>query len=436
MESESYDGASVYRFADEAADSGCSEASLINCKFKPDLMDEKALAFMDDHDRVHPGKPMFLYYATPGVRSAGSLDEGLPPADLYTNCPASSFTNHERRNFCAGVASVDKTIHNVVTKLEGWSGDYVLIIASDNGGSTWASYAGANNWPLRGNKNEAFEGAIRTKAFVYGRHPQLDSSPLRGKTYNKGPIHLMDFHMMIAELAGYTGRVNPHAPASQPELDEGHSGMWNVLVNDQESPRKKMAGHGLLMSYAIDWPFKAVWGNTWGLSTKDGVSAGRFHKGHWWPVRTGDTNAFLMDQVNNILTDPTGKKHNGGSEDLLFNLNSDESETTPLNDPDRLNALKAQYNNDAKTHFITPNDNNNCQSPTPCAQTRPHDPALDKKDNYWQIMEWRRSIDDARLTQSGHKTLIATACPSDTFPSVSTVAPYECLSDVGWCPSS
>ena len=111
--------------------------------------------------------------------------------------------------------------------------------------------------------------------------------------HSKGIMHLMDFHMMIAHLGGYSGPVNPKVgPQQHTQQDEGQAGMWEAVVNNLPSPRTKLTGHALSGYYAIDYPLKVVWGLTTGAS---GGSGGR-HGGHWWPVRSGDTQAFLDQQ--------------------------------------------------------------------------------------------------------------------------------------------
>lgn len=418
--STSSQSAPLYRFADEAANDGCSQENVAACAFKPDLLNSKAMGFLDDHKRLHADKPMFMYYAMIGVRGAGSMDESAPPAEYYVNCPESSFTNKQRRNFCAGVAQVDTAIGNAVDKLQGWGDHFVMIILSDNGGSTWASYAGANNWPLRGNKNEIFEGGIRTKALLYGNHPELLASTLKGSTYSKGIMHLMDFHMMIAHLGGYSGPVNPNVGAQQhTQQDEGQAGMWEAVVNNLPSPRTKLTGHARFGSkYAIDYPLKVVWGLTTGAS---GGSGGQ-HVGHWWPVRSGDTQAYLDQQFNRILTDPNGVQHPSQSQPVLFDLSTDPYEMNGKVGDSRASALQAMYAgydtaSSSPNHYVSPKSRNaQCKTTNTCASSD------------------RMEIDEARLAAAGKTAKIKAACPgSGLLPPFKTVAPYVCLGDVNWC---
>ena len=71
----------------------------------------------------------------------------------------------------------DSMLANITgaVKSKGMWDNTLLIFSSDNGGPTYWSEtpgfnhgAGANNWPLRGSKADAFEGGIRVAAFVSG----------------------------------------------------------------------------------------------------------------------------------------------------------------------------------------------------------------------------------------------------------------------------
>jgi len=414
--------APLYRFADEAANDGCSKENVAACAFKPDLLNSKAMAFMEDHKREHPDKPMFMYYATIGVRAAGSMDQSDPPEEYYANCPEPAFTNMQRRNFCAGAATVDKAIGNAVDKLQSWGDNFVMIVLSDNGGSTWSQIAGGNNWPLRGNKNEIFEGGIRTKALLYGNHPELLASTLKGKTYSKGIMHLMDFHMMLAHLGGYSGPVNPKVgPQQHTQQDEGQAGMWEAIVNNLPSPRTKLTGHARAgATYAIDYPLKAVWGATTGAS---GGSGGQ-HIGHWWPVRSGDTQTYLDQQFQHVLTDPNGLQHTSQNRDtpILFDLSKDPFEMNEMVGDARATALQALYVSYgaaafSPNHYVSPQgDNFQCVTTNTCANSD------------------RKEIDEARLAAAGKTAKVKAACPGDgRRPPFKTVAPYICLGDVNWC---
>ena len=110
----------------------------------------------------------------------------------------------------------------------------LLIHLSDNGGQvtdpTGTAYHGpppgapwpsqGNNWPLRGMKRSFFEGGVRVPAFVTGG---ALPSTMRGKRLS-GYIHLADWFLTIAELAGSDQVPSRHGSMSMVGFLDGTSG--------------------------------------------------------------------------------------------------------------------------------------------------------------------------------------------------------------------
>merc|ERR1719424_927786 len=108
---------------------------------------------------------------------------------------------------------------------------------------------------------------------MYGNHPELTGSQNLGKTYTGGIMHLMDWHMLIAGLGGYTDAVNPNlaAPENQPQSDEGQHGLWHALITNGPSPRTELTGKAIWgTKYAIKYPKKLVW-NTYSRKNTDDI---------------------------------------------------------------------------------------------------------------------------------------------------------------------
>jgi len=394
-----------YRYALEAAGDGCRDGLDTNhgCSFRPDQLSDKAMEFMEDHMRLHGAtNPMFLYYSTPGVRSAGSISDSHPPESYRAQC--GHFTNLERRDFCAGVATVDAAIGRVVDRLHEWSTnfgqEFVAIIASDNGGSTHLQRAGANNWPLRGNKNEVFEGGIRTKALVYGKYSDFPVYE-QLQVYDSGLVHLMDWHMLIAELGGYMGPVNARVPDHQRfEQDEGQPFMWRALISNSPFRKKAVGNAKNLRFFALDWPYKVVWSDRGGNSPPLNAN-----EGAWWPPRTGDTENFFSTAVLRN-TDVAGP--------WLFNLEEDPFERENLYDA--TSAWMMDLFTQTQSSFFVDHWESASDYQT-CAITG-QDCLGDNPDQ----------IDALRISSNPQ---IQEACDSQR-----TVAPYYCLSDRQWCPTT
>jgi len=385
------------------------------------------MQFMDEHKTNHSLMPLFLYYATTGIRAAGSLNESSPPSGYDRQC--SSIQEQTRRNLCQAASAVDASIGNVADKLQGWGDDYVLIVTSDNGGATWNFNAAGSNWPLRGNKNEAFEGGIRVKALVTGSQVPLAR---RGSTYTRGMMHLLDWHMLIAQVGGYSGTVNNGRfsalaqESNVPQEDQGLPGLWDALVNDRNFARQNITGKAIWGArFYISWPYK-VCSNTGVSENSQDIRAERQISGHWWPVRSGftDTSTYLQQQHEpaNLFRKPEctsttqhGCTSSSNPNPKVFDLSLDPNEENPLSsyDPDIVTRLAA-FQGVEPPHHRSGTDA--CESTSSC---HGNDDA---------------AIDQARINAlpATQRALITEACPDPL-----TYGPHQCLSDsaVQWCPT-
>jgi arylsulfatase A-like enzyme len=140
--------------------------------------------------------------------------------------------------------AADEVIGNITATLdETFPGeDVVVIIGGDNGGQ------GGGNCPeysqdglcLRGAKGSLWEGGIRNNALLCSK--TLLPSSLKGQTYSKGLVHVMDWHATFRDLAG--------AKDKEDKPLDGLS-VWDAIVADTDSPRKEFlvnvdpcSGHG------------------------------------------------------------------------------------------------------------------------------------------------------------------------------------------------
>ncbi|MDA7921035.1 sulfatase-like hydrolase/transferase [Verrucomicrobiales bacterium] len=185
---------------------------------------EEAVDFIDRQKE----KPFFLYLAYNAVHSpAEAPEEDIKPA-----------TDDPTRNTLLGMLKhLDLGVRDVVGKLkeEGLFENTLLIYLSDNGGSKAMS---ANNAPLRGYKQEDFEGGIRV--------PFIVSWParLKGGTTCDVPVwstdilptilaaaeipspsdRPLDGKNMLPALTGETGKLHDHLFWSS----GGQKGTWAV----------------------------------------------------------------------------------------------------------------------------------------------------------------------------------------------------------------
>ena len=82
-------------------------------------------------------------------------------------------------------------------KAAGMWDNLLIIVSSDNGGSTTKNTA--NNYPLRGEKTQQFDGGMRVAAFISGG---FVPPALRGTTNSHTFMHIADWYPTLCGLAG------------------------------------------------------------------------------------------------------------------------------------------------------------------------------------------------------------------------------------------
>ena len=128
-----------------------------NGGYSTDLLADKAVAMIQTRDKT---KPMLLYLAFNGVHA------GVQAPQAYINKYAAlGVTDASRRTLCAAVDCMDVAMGRVLATLdsEGITNNTLVVFMSDNGGDTTT---GSINSPLRGTKNQSYDGGIHTPAAV------------------------------------------------------------------------------------------------------------------------------------------------------------------------------------------------------------------------------------------------------------------------------
>jgi len=138
---------------------------------------------------------LLLYIAWNAVHTTLSIPNGYNSTDEYADITANiNMTGNLDRALLAGALKAADDAFALILdtlKSEGLYGRCVVVVASDNGGST---ADGGNNLPLRGGKRTQFEGGVRVPAFV--NSPLLPTSA-RGATLNS-LVHVSDWLPTLA----------------------------------------------------------------------------------------------------------------------------------------------------------------------------------------------------------------------------------------------
>jgi len=166
-------------------------------------------------------KPLFLYLAFTAAHS--------PLQPMHEHMEKCQHLPHLwRREYCGMMVGLDEAIGNVTRTARELLGDNtILVVTSDNGGSTWF---GGLNYPYRSGKTTPFEGGVRVPAFLADFSQDKRYFGQGGRTYS-GIIHISDWLPTLYTIAG--GNVKAIA-----KLDGKDVG--SALRADQPSPRHEV----------------------------------------------------------------------------------------------------------------------------------------------------------------------------------------------------
>jgi arylsulfatase A-like enzyme len=189
--------------------------------YATDLFEREAIRFI----REHREQPFFLYVPFNAPHGASNLERSgaQAPPDFVARYPKpSGEKNKKKTEYMACVTCMDAAIGSILTTLRelGLENDTLVIFSSDNGGA-----GGADNTPLRGSKNQMFEGGLRVPLVARwpGRIPP-------GKVLGDFLTSLEYFPTVLAA----TGAAPP------PGVVLDGFDMLPVLSGKQPSPRREM----------------------------------------------------------------------------------------------------------------------------------------------------------------------------------------------------
>jgi len=153
--------------------------------YSGDVYRERAQAIITEHE---PTTPLFLtlFLQTPHYPYF-SPTKYLDPDCVGHRCILQGM-----------IAAMEDLIKKVIDHLKDkdmWD-NTILIFHSDNGAPQENDFQ--SNYPLKGFKNELWEGGVRTAAFVYS--PNFDLMPNRG--VSDGYVHITDWFKTIVTLSG------------------------------------------------------------------------------------------------------------------------------------------------------------------------------------------------------------------------------------------
>ncbi|MDB4380942.1 sulfatase [bacterium] len=187
---------------------------VVESEYLTDAFTREAVDFIDRHD----DKPFFLYLAYNAVHSP------LQGADKYMKKFAHIEDVH-RRIFAAMLANMDDSVGAVMNQLRksGLEENTLVFFLSDNGGPT--RELTSSNLPLRGEKGQMYEGAIRVPYMV-----QWKGKIPAGEVY----------HQPVSSFDIYATAVANSAGGTVPEQVEGVDLLPFLKGEDQGRPHETL----------------------------------------------------------------------------------------------------------------------------------------------------------------------------------------------------
>lgn len=165
-----------------------------NGTYSSNLFTEKAIEVIQSS--VESDQPLLLYLAY----TATHHPVQAPEAD-FTSCLG--IADPVRKRYCAMAVNMDKNLFKIfdVLNATGMWNNTVLVFTADNGGNVGyePQFYGGNNFPLRGQKIEHWEGGIRVNTIVAS---PLIPSQLRGSIDMTTFMHHADWYATFLRLAG------------------------------------------------------------------------------------------------------------------------------------------------------------------------------------------------------------------------------------------
>lgn len=309
---------------------------------------DRANKIIADHDQ---SKPLFLYLALQSVHNP------LQVPEQYME-PYKFIKDMDRRTIAGMIACMDEVIGEVVDQLKtsGLWDNTLLVFSTDNGG-----VGAGNNWPLRGHKNELWEGGMRGIGFISGGALPVK---LRG-TVQKHMMHVSDWFPTLVE--GVAG-------GSIQGLKLDGFNQWLTMQGKQANPRTEIL-HNIdplissemphLLDEETNYPLQDTFADRMVMPAEYNTSMRAALRVGDWKILTGFPGKGLYTAPPESSIRPVIPLNKPGQKIWLFNITADPYEYRDLSDerPDvvksMISKLKAYYNTSVPVRYPSPSYNSN-----------------------------------------------------------------------------
>lgn len=167
-------------------------------KYATDVFTEESIKIIDKHEKT---KPLFLYLSHLGAHT-GSKEKGMElgvPNVEEAHKKFSYIEDPRRRLYAEIISQLDKSVGQVVEALsrKHMLKNTIILFMSDNGAPTTGIFQNSgSNWPFRGIKETASEGAVRNLAVLWSKDIKKINSVV------KTPVHIVDWLPTLYAAAG------------------------------------------------------------------------------------------------------------------------------------------------------------------------------------------------------------------------------------------
>ncbi|XP_055692901.1 arylsulfatase B-like [Lutzomyia longipalpis] len=222
-------------------------------EYATDVVTYEATNIIMNHNQSNG--PLFLYIPQVATHS-GNTNGGLQatPDDLAT---VTHIQDPDRRTYAAMVKALDRSIGKIITALsdKGILENTFFLFFSDNGAPTAGQlHTKGSNYPLRGQKDSPWEGAVRGVALAW-------STDFEERHYvSDNLLHITDWYPTLTKLGGSTCYTD--------NIIDGID-IWATLSCNNPSTRTEMVNNidpvDNYVSYQYN-EYKYIVGTTWGGS--------------------------------------------------------------------------------------------------------------------------------------------------------------------------
>ncbi|XP_060531071.1 arylsulfatase J-like isoform X2 [Cylas formicarius] len=249
-------------------------------KYSTTLLTDEAVKNIRNHD---PETPMFMYLSHLAPHSGPDKNPLQAPDEEIAKF--AHIKDPERRIYAAMVSLLDQSVGSVISALreKHMLENSIILFFSDNGAQPEGVHANhGSNYPLKGAKASAWEGALRNIAAIWSpliKKPQRVANNL---------MHISDWLPTLYTAAGLD---HSELPSNIDGKDQ-----WRAISEDEKSPRTDM-----LLNIDDVWNYGAIRQGDWKYiygSTSQGLAD------RWYGNDGKDSDYFYDEEA--VLKSATG----------------------------------------------------------------------------------------------------------------------------------